>query len=101
MSISIPTNDPHIDNLLVELTTLVKDHGKDSDQVALFISKHEDDSWMDTRTGVTHFFSEIAEPLSELMEGIKNPEPGEVEEEEEDSGDLDFLPPSDWWKSDS
>lgn len=90
MSITLPTGDQHIDMLLVELTTLVNNHGKESYQVQTFIEKHEDDHWMDRKTGITHFFSEIGEPLSELIGGIENKE-GPEEPDESDAAD--------WWKS--
>lgn len=91
MSISVPTGDSKIDLLLVELTTLVKKHGRESFQVETFISDNEDETWTDRRTGIIHYFSEIADALAQLMEGITNhdPESGELDEEND---------PADWWK---
>ena len=92
MSISIPTGDSKIDILLAELTTLVKTHGRESFQVETFISAHEDETWTDRYTGIAHYFSEIADALAHLMEGLTNPDPESVENDE---GEND---PADWWK---
>jgi len=56
MSISMPTGDDKIDNLLVELTNLVKTHGNKSFQVENFIADNEDETWTDRYTGITHYF---------------------------------------------
>jgi len=90
MSISMPTGDDKIDNLLVELTNLVKTHGNKSFQVENFIADNEDETWTDRYTGITHYFSEIGEPMAELMGGITNSDGEDGEQEEEDSAD--------WWK---
>jgi hypothetical protein len=88
MSISVPTGDSKIDLLLVELTTLVKAHGSESFQVETFIADNQDETWTDRRTGVTHYFSEIASALAQLIQGIT------LDSEDED----DDPDPADWWK---
>lgn len=95
MSISLPTGDPKIDLLLVELSTLVSAHGRESFQVETFISDNEDETWTDRYTGITHYFSEVAEAMAELMEGITNKE-SDIEDEEEEENDT-----ADWWKQGS
>jgi hypothetical protein len=90
MSISLPTGDSKIDLLLVELTDLVKIHGSKSFPVETFIENNKDEIWTDKYTGITHYFSEIAETMAELMGGITNPDSEGDEEEEQDTAD--------WWK---
>ena len=90
MAISIPTGDENIDKLLVELTIIAKKYGKDSYLVVKFIEKNADQQWVDQKTGLMHEFSEIAEGMTELTEGITNVEIEGLNTDEDD--------PADYWK---
>lgn len=95
MSISLPTGDQNIDNLLAELTNLINTHGADHFLVSIFIDEHSNDSWTDRRTGDFHYFSEIAPALCDLIQGIENKE----EADDDDDSDGDDGDEGDAWKS--
>lgn len=89
-NIVLPTGDWKIDSLLVDLTTLVKEHGKESFQVDQFLEQHQDVTWVDRVSGETHYFSEIGGILASLIQGIS------IEDVVEDEENSD---PADWWKN--
>lgn len=72
MGVSFPTGNIKIDELLVKLSTLVKEYGKDSLEVEGFIEHHRDVSWVDKRTQEFCYFEESANALVMLMGGLKN-----------------------------
>lgn len=105
--------DPKILRLLAELTTLVKTNNSDgrgasSPEVLDFIEKNKNVFFVDELSGCMHTFKEVAEALSPLIQGLRNPDPdkkfpgdswqngGQVEDMFNEKNPDE---PADWWKS--
>jgi len=96
--------DPQILRLLARLTTLVKEHGFQSAEVASFINTNGEIITVDELSHQMHSFREIAEGLGPLIEGIKNPDmiPGDgwrFGSAERIFQEKDPNEPADWWKN--
>jgi hypothetical protein len=106
MGMSFPTGFPEIDSLMAKLSTLVRQHGKDSEPVELFILKHRDLTWVDKRTGDTCYFEELANSMKILMEGFnitndvspKPPDPADYWKSGDQPFETDSSDAADWWK---
>jgi len=107
MSVSFPTEYPEIDKLFAELSSLVKEHGKDSVEVGCFIEQHRDVTWIDKRSGEKAYFDDNARGLSVLIEGIKvtdedtKPDPTKTADywkTDNDPFESNADDPADWWK---
>jgi len=97
--------DPVILRLMAELTTLVKAHGSQSEQVEAFIKQHEHVVAVDDHSQHMHTFREIAEPMAMLIGGIRNSAADQVPGDSWQGGDAerifdDYDPdePADYWK---
>ncbi len=100
--------DPHILKLLAELTALVKAHGAASPEVIGFIDSNKDVTFVDKHTQHMHTFKDVAEPMSLLIQGFKNPLADKLPGDGWETGSAERIfdekdprEPADWWKNDS
>jgi hypothetical protein len=83
MKFTIPTYDDNIDNLIGHLSIIVKKYGSESPEVAAFIEKNKDVTFVDVQSKMMHTFNELAYDLSKIIGGIR------IENQPD---------PADWWK---
>ena len=100
---TIPTCDKTIDNLIGQLSILVKKFGKNSPEVQNLLQKHGETTYVDPQSGFMHTFEEVAIGLVYLFEGITIT--NEMTEETWKSGNSEDIfyqkessDPADWWK---
>jgi hypothetical protein len=80
---TIPTNVDYIDNLIGELSIIVKKYGSESPEVTNFIEKNKGVTFIDVQSKMMHTFNELAYGLALIIGGIS----------------IENRPdPADWWK---
>jgi hypothetical protein len=92
---------------MVTLSSLVHEHGKDSNEVDFFITQHRNLTWTDKHSNDTCYFEEFARGMAVLMGGfnisnVKDPEPPDPADywkSGERPFETDSKDSADWWKS--